>query len=77
MMNDSLMPGILLAAFCSPLRPCGLGVPPVWKDAAISLKPVGCGFIGAGGCEGPPAGGWGELEKPVGWGGCIPPWKEG
>ena len=28
----------------------GLGfAPPAWKDAAISLKPVACGFTGGGG----------------------------
>jgi hypothetical protein len=42
-MKDSRMFGILLTCF-SALRPLGLGVPPVWKDAAISVKPVGCGF---------------------------------
>lgn len=73
-MNDSLMLGIVLGGFLSPLRPWGFGVPPVWKDAVISLKPVGCGFTGAGGCEDPPEGGC-ELEKPVGWDACSPPWK--
>lgn len=55
-MNDSRMFGILVVGF-SALRPLGLAVPPVWKEAAISLNPVGCGFIAvAGGGAKPPVG---------------------
>lgn len=41
--------GILLEVFSTRFArgfDCDDG--PVWKDAAISLKPVACGFIGAG-----------------------------
>ena len=63
--NDSLILGIALVFFggSGRLRP---GFAPVaWNDAAISVNPVGWGFIAAGGCEGPLACA-GELEKPVG-----------
>lgn len=46
-MKDSRMLGILLEEDFGRL-PAGFGVPPVWKDAAIWLKPVACGLIGAG-----------------------------
>ena len=53
-MKDSLIFGMAFAAFLgSCLRPAGFGVPPVWNEAAISLNPVGCGFIAAGGWLGP------------------------
>lgn len=59
-MKDSLMLGILVFDL-SALRPWGLAVPPVWKDAATSANPVGCGFIGGGG---------GEMVELVGCGCC-------
>ncbi|KAI6766545.1 hypothetical protein HG531_011767 [Fusarium graminearum] len=37
--KDSRMLGILLGCGFSGLRPRGFAVPPVWKDAAISVKP--------------------------------------
>jgi hypothetical protein len=52
-MNDNRIFGILVVGF-SALRPFGLAVPPVKNDEAISLKPVGCGFIGAAGGARPP-----------------------
>lgn len=45
--KDSLMLGILVCDLDA-LRPLGLAVPPVWKDAATSANPVGCGLIGGG-----------------------------
>src|SRR3569833_505846 len=46
-MNDKRMFGILFVFFGADLA-TGFGAPPVWKEAAISLNPVGWGFIGAG-----------------------------
>lgn len=46
--------GILFEDLLS-LRPFGFGVPPVWNEAAISLNPVACGFIGAAGGGARPA----------------------
>lgn len=39
--NDSLMLGIWFGAVLSTRRPWGFAVPPVLKELAISLKPVG------------------------------------
>ena len=64
--------GIFIAALGS-LRPLGLAVPPVWKEAAISLNPVACGFwTGAGGGKDDVVEDWaGADEKGLGWGGCC------
>ena len=64
-MKESLMLGIAMVFLggSGRLRP---GFAPAdWKDAAISVNPVGWGFMAAGGCEGP-LDCAGELEKPVG-----------